>query len=155
VRALLVLGAVAGLSLGMLTLLLAALAVYLDRPDAVAVYGVASLALVGFAMWLVRRDRQARRARGELPPSRVPRQPIRLPIVSTLVAFVLWYALAVAVMRVVDGGFYFFDYGVVAPFAAFMLTTLTFAGRHIAFRLTAEEAEHSTDPAASDRQRPR
>jgi hypothetical protein len=44
-------------------------------------------------------------------------------------------------MRVIDGAFYFFDYAVVAPFASFMLTVLTFAGRHIAFRLTAEEAE--------------
>jgi predicted Co/Zn/Cd cation transporter (cation efflux family) len=141
VKALVVVGSVLGLSLGMLALLLAALAIYLDRPDAVAAYGIASLVLIGIAVSLLRRDRRERRARGELPPARVPRQPIRMPIASTLVAFALWYALAVAVMRVVDGAFYFFDYAVVAPFAAFMLTVLTFAGRHIAFRLTAEEAD--------------
>ena len=125
----------------MLALLLAAFAIYLDRWDAVAVYGVASLALIGFATWLLRRDRQERRARGELPPTRVPRQPIRMPIGSTLLAFAAWYVLAVTVMRVVDGAFYFFDYAVVAPFASFMLTVLTFAGRHIAFRVMAEEAD--------------
>jgi hypothetical protein len=136
-----VLGSVLGLSLGMLALLLAAFAIYLDRWDAVAVYGVASVLLIGFATWLLRRDRRQRRARGELLPTRVPRQPIRMPLGSTAVAFLAWYVLAVSVMRVVDGAFYFFDYAVVAPFAAFMLTVLTFAGRHIAFRLTAEEAD--------------
>ena len=136
-----VLGSVLGLSLGILALLLAAFAIYLDRWDAVAVYGVASVLLIGFATWLLRRDRRQRRARGELLPARVPRQPIRMPLGSTAVAFLAWYVLAVSVMRVVDGAFYFFDYAVVAPFAAFMLTVLTFAGRHIAFRLTAEEAD--------------
>ncbi|OLC54259.1 MAG: hypothetical protein AUH85_12170 [Chloroflexi bacterium 13_1_40CM_4_68_4] len=140
-RAFVVIGSVAGLSLGTLALLLAALAIYLDRWDAVAAYGAASLILIGIATWLVRRDRRERRARGELPATRVPRQPIRMPLASTAVAFVAWYALAVAVMRIVDGGFYFFDDAAVAPFASFMLTVLTFAGRHIAFRLTAEEAD--------------
>ncbi|HYY54884.1 MAG TPA: hypothetical protein VFA01_05845 [Candidatus Dormibacteraeota bacterium] len=140
-RALVVIGSVLGLSLGTLALLLAALSIYLDRWDAVAVYAVASVLLVGFAVWLLRRDRRERRARGELPATRVPRQPIRMPIVSTLLTFLAWYAVAVGVMRVIDGGLYFFDYAVVAPFASFMLTVLTFAGRHIAFRLTAEEDE--------------
>jgi len=140
-KALVVVGSVVGLSLGTLALLLAALAIYLDRWDAVAVYGVATVILIGFATWLLRRDRRERRARGELPATRVPRQPIRMPLASTAVAFVAWYALAAALMRLLDGGFYFFDYAVVAPFASFMLTVLTFAGRHIAFRLTAEEAD--------------
>ena len=140
-KAFVVLGSVLGLSLGVLALLLAALSIYLNRLDAVAVYGAASLVLIGFATSLLRADRRARRARGELPAARVPRQPIRMPLASTVLAFVAWYALAVTVMRVLDGGFYFFDYAVVAPFASFMLTVLTFAGRHIAFRLTAEEAD--------------
>ena len=140
-KTLVVVGSVLGLSLGVLALLLAALAIYFDRWDAVVVYGLASVALIAFATWLLRRDRRARRERGELPAARVPRQPIRMPLGSALAAFVAWYALAVVVMRGVDGGFYFFDYAVVAPFASFMLTVLTFAGRHIAFRLTAEEVD--------------
>jgi hypothetical protein len=139
-RALVIVGSVVGLSLGMLALLLAALALYLDRLDAVAAYGVASLVLLGIAVGLLRRDRRERRARGALMPTGVPRQPIRMPLASTVAAFAAWYALAVGIMRMLDGAFYFFDYAVVAPFAAFMLTVLTFAGRHIAFRLTAEEA---------------
>ena len=140
-RAFVVVGSTLGLAIGTFTLLVAVFAIYLDRWDAVAAYAVATVLFIGFATWLLRRDRRERRARGELATTRVPRAPIRMPLLSTLVAFAAWYGLAVLVMRMVDGAFYFFDYAVVAPFAAFMLTVFTFAGRHIAFRLTAEEAD--------------
>lgn len=140
-RALTVLGSTAGLALGTLALLLAAFAIYLDRWDAVAFYAVVTLACYALVAWVLRRDRRARRERGELPPSRPAREPIRMPLRGTLLAFAAWYALAVLVMAFLDRGLFFFDYAVVAPFAAFMLTVFTFAGRHIAFRLTAEEGE--------------
>ena len=139
-RAFTILGSTFGLGIGTLALLLAALSIYLDRWDSVALYGAATFACLAFVAWVLRRDRRARRERGELPAARVPRQPIRMPLLGTAVTFVLWYVLAVAVMGALDRGLFFFDYAVVAPFAAFMLTVLTFAGRHIAFRLTAEEA---------------
>lgn len=140
-RAFTILGSTLGLTLGTLALLLAALAIYLDRWDGVAFYGAITLGCYAFVGWVLRRDRRARRLRGELPPTRVPRQPIGMPLRGTILAFVAWYVLAVAAMAFVDRGLYFFDYAVVAPFAAFMLTVFTFAGRHIAFRLTAEEVE--------------
>ena len=136
-----VLGSSVALALGTLALLLAALSIYLSRWDALLVYTLASLALFAFVGWLLRRDRRARRERGDLPPVRVPRQPIRLPVRDAALALVGWWGLAATVMAVIDGGAYFFDYAIVAPFAGFMLTVFTFAGRHLAFRLTAEEGE--------------
>ncbi len=140
-RGVVLLGSSIGLALGTLALLLAALSIYLSRWDALLFYAVATLALFALVSWLLRRDRRARRERGELPPARAPRQPIRLPLRDTALAFLAWWALAALLIAFVDGGVFFFDYAVVAPFAAFMLTVFTFAGRHIAFRLTAEEAE--------------
>ncbi len=136
-----VLGSSVGLALGTLALLLAAFSIYLSRWDALAFYAIVSVALFAVVGWLLRHDRRARRERGELPQGRVPRRPIRLPLRGTALTFIACWALAAVLMAAVDDGVYFFDYAVVAPFAAFMLTVITFAGRHIAFRLTAEEAQ--------------
>lgn len=148
-RATVVVGSTVGISVGTLALLLAALSISLDRWDGVAFYSIVTVACFWLATWLLRRDRRERRARGGLPATRAPRQPIQMPLRGTVIAFIVWYALAVFVMRVVDGGFFFFDYAVVAPFASFMLTVLTFAGRHIAFRLTAEEADDTDERRTS------
>lgn len=151
-RALTILGTTLGVSLGVLALLLAALSIYFSRWDGILFYTIVSLLAFALATWLFRRERRGRRAREALLPTelrparRVPRQPIRLPLRATLLAFALWYAAAVAVMYLVGGGLYFFDLALIAPFAAFMLTVLTFAGRHIAFRLTAEEADAAARP---------
>lgn len=139
-------GAVAFSAVAMLALLLGLAAAALGRPDRLVAY-LAVAVVCAFAVgWLMRRDvRRRRAAEALLPPERqparrVPRSPISFPLRETAVAFAVWYAVVLAVDRVVTGTTTFFTLAAVAPFAAFMLTALTVAGRHMAFRMTAEEA---------------
>ena len=126
-----------------LMLLLAIAAFSLGALDRVAVYLVIGvLAAFGVA----RTMRYERRKTGggmppgaAGPPRRTPRRPITFRVRETALTFAFWYAAAAAVDRVVTGSTDFFTLAAIAPFAAFMLTTLTIAGRHMAFRLTAEE----------------
>lgn len=136
-RALVVIGTSFGLGIAVLALLLAALSLALGRPDALALYGTLSIAAFALTTWLLRRDRR----RGQPRERAVARQPIRLPVRASLLTFAAWYALAAAASALVNGRLGWFDLAAIAPFAAVMLTVLTFAGRHIAFRLTAEENE--------------
>ena len=75
------------------------------------------------------------------PVRRVPRRPISFPLVESVLTFAAWYVAAVVVDRLVNGTTTVFTLAVIAPFAAFMLATITIAGRHMAFRLTAEDSE--------------
>ena len=147
--------ALSGIS--MLALLLAAAALAFGRYDGVAFY----LALVVLSAYVVavlwRRERAARRA-GEalLPPDRrparrTPRRPISFPLLESLITFLAWYAGAVVVDRIVTGTTTVFTLAAIAPFAAFMLSTITIAGRHMAFRLTAEESDEEARPAGRSR----
>jgi hypothetical protein len=138
-------GAVVFAAIAMLALLLGLAAVALGRPERVAGYlavAVGSSVVVGV---LMRREMRRRRAAeallapGRRPERRVPRRPISFPIRESAITFALWYAVAVAIDRVVTGATSAFTLAAIAPFAAFMLTALTIAGRHMAFRLTAEE----------------
>lgn len=105
---------------------------------------VASAAIVGV---LMRRDIRRRRAEeATLPPDqrprrRTPRSPITFAVRETSLAFAFWYAATVLIERLLSGATTVFTIVAIAPFAAFMLTTITIAGRHMAFRLTAEEDE--------------
>ncbi|MGH2499877.1 MAG: hypothetical protein ACRDF0_07295, partial [Candidatus Limnocylindria bacterium] len=74
-------------------------------------------------------------------PRRVPRRPITFPLLESALVFGAYYAAAVAVDRLVTGTTSAFTLAAVAPLAAFILAVLTIAGRHMAFRLTAEEDE--------------
>lgn len=134
-------------ALAMLGLLLTAAALSFGRADAVAFYlglTVASAAIVGV---LMRRDVRRRRAEeATLPPEerprrRTPRSPITFPVRETSLTFAFWYAATVLIERLLSGATTVFTIVAIAPFAAFMLTTITIAGRHMAFRLTAEEDE--------------
>jgi hypothetical protein len=130
-------------AVAMLSLLLAAASLSFGRADGVAFYlilTVASSAVVGV---LMRRDVRRRRAAGELPPRRVPRRPITFPLRETAITFAFWYAVAAIVDLVVTGTLNVFTLVAIAPFAAFMLATITIAGRHMAFRMTAEEDERT------------
>ncbi len=109
---------------------------------------VVEVVLLAVSVWYVagvmRADRRARLA-GEalLPPERrparrEPRRPITFALRETLVTFAVWFvlvfafdALALGLDPIVNAG--------VAVFAGFMLATLTVTGRHMMFRLTAEE----------------
>ncbi len=140
-------GAVVCTAVAMLSLLLGLAALALGRPDRMAVYLVVTVVSVGSVAALMRRDLRRRRAEeAALPPDRrpqrrVPRQPITFPLRETALTFAFWYGAVLVIERVVSGATSAFALAAIAPFAAFMLTTLTIAGRHMAFRLTAEESE--------------
>jgi hypothetical protein len=68
----------------------------------------------------------------------VPRRAITFQVRETLVAFLVWFVLVVAFNAFVVGLGPVPNVGI-AAFAAFMLATLTITGRHMMFRLTAEE----------------
>jgi hypothetical protein len=129
----------------MLGLLVAIAAAARGLPERAPVYLAIAVAAAFVVAVLMRRDVRRRRAEEALlpterrPPRRTPRQPIRFPIGETLVTFAIWYAVAIAVDRAIGGTTSFLLVAAIAPFAAFILTTLTIAGRHMAFRLTAEE----------------
>jgi hypothetical protein len=139
-------GAILFAALAMLALLLGLAAAAQDRLDrtlAYVAFAASSAFIVGV---LMRRDvRRRRAAEALLPPEqrphrRVPRRPISFPLRESAVTFAVWYAVAIGVDRIVTGTTTTFTLAAVAPFAAFMLTALTVAGRHMAFRITAEEA---------------
>jgi Ca2+/Na+ antiporter len=102
------------------------------------------VACVGYVARVMRADRRRRReAEALLPPERrperrVPRRAITFQLRETLFAFVVWFALVAAFNAFVVGLGPVPNVGI-AIFAAFMLATLTVTGRHMMFRLTAEE----------------
>jgi hypothetical protein len=102
------------------------------------------VACVGYVARVMRADRRRRReAEALLPPERrperrVPRRPITFQLRETGFAFVVWFALVAAFNAFIVGLGPLPNVGI-AIFAAFMLATLTVTGRHMMFRLTAEE----------------
>jgi hypothetical protein len=141
-RAWIVIATSVGLGLAMLSLLLAALSIAVSRPDGVVLYGALAVASGFLVFWLMKRERRGRRSVSvERRPGRAP---IRLPVRAAGLTFLGWYAATLAVEYAVNGRLLWIDVAAIAPFAAFMLTVLTFAGRHIAFRLTAEERNEGT-----------
>ncbi len=134
-------------AVSMLGLLLAVASLAFGRLDGVVFY-VAVMVLTAVSVASLWGDERAlrRAAEAALPPERrparrIPRKPITFPLVESVLTFAFWYAVAVAVDRVVTGETSAFTLAAIAPFAAFMLATITIAGRHMAFRLTAEEDE--------------
>jgi hypothetical protein len=102
------------------------------------------VACVGYVARVMRSDRRRRReAEAALPlerrpERRVPRRPITFQVRETLLAFLVWFVLVVAFNAFVVGLGPVPNVGI-AVFAAFMLATLTITGRHMMFRITAEE----------------
>jgi hypothetical protein len=128
-----------GLGVAMLSLLLAALSIAVNRPDGVALYGLLCAAAAFGVFWLLRYERRRKQAGTTERTAGRRRGPIRLPLRAGALTFFAWYAAALALEYAVNGRLFWFDVVAIAPFAAFMLTVFTFAGRHIAFRLTGEE----------------
>ena len=105
-------------------------------------------ALLVVCVWYVARvmrsDRRARLAReASLPPERrparrEPRRPITFQVRETLITFAIWFAIIFAFGAVALAMHPLVNLGV-SLFAAFMLATLTVTGRHMMFRITAEE----------------
>ena len=135
-------------AVAMLGFLLAIASLSLGRLDGLAFYTVVVILCVAVVTRLWRRERALRRAdEALLPPEqrplrRRPRQPITFPLIESVLTFAAWYAAAVLVDRLVTGTTTIFTLAAIAPFAAFMLATITIAGRHMAFRLTAEDTEN-------------
>jgi amino acid transporter len=102
------------------------------------------VACIGYVARVMRADRRRRReAEAALPPERrperrVPRRPITFQVRETVVAFLIWFVLVIGFNALVVGLGPIPNVGI-AVFAAFMLATLTVTGRHMMFRLTAEE----------------
>ena len=127
-----------------LMLLLIPVSITLGRYLNVAGEVLVLVACVGYVARVMRADRRRRReAEALLPPDRrparrEPRRPITFQLRETLVAFGAWFVLVMAFNAFVVGLGPVPNVGI-AAFAAFMLATLTVTGRHMMFRLTADE----------------
>ena len=130
--------------LAVLSLLLIPVSIVVGHPLNVVGEVVVLGASVFYIARVMREDRRRRReAEAALPPERrparrTPRRPITFQIRETLVAFLIWSvlvaffnALVLQIGPLANAG--------ISVFAGFMLATLTVTGRHMMFRLTAEE----------------
>ena len=132
------------------TVVLIAAFLFIPLSLVTAQYGniVGELAIVAVTLWYItrvmRHDRRERKAaEALLPPEqqpvrRSPRRPITFQLRETLVAIAVWFVLVAAFNAFVLGLGLFANIGI-AVFAAFMLATITVTGRHMMFRLTAED----------------
>jgi len=121
---------------------------------------VVEAALLVVCVWWVARVMRADRRRrlaaeSALPPERrparrQPRRPITFQLRETVVTFAIWATLIFAFDAIALAMDPFVNAGVSA-FAGFMLATLTVTGRHMMFRLTAEEAEDRAATGSSGR----
>ncbi|HKW78972.1 MAG TPA: hypothetical protein VJQ09_07710 [Candidatus Limnocylindria bacterium] len=129
-----------------LSLLFIPLSIQVGHPLNVALEVILLVASVWFVARVMRADRKARLAReASLPPERrpqrrQPRRPITFQLRETALTFAVWAAVVFAFDAVAIGMEPIVNAGVTV-FAAFMLATLTVTGRHMMFRLTAEEDE--------------
>ena len=130
--------------IAVLALLLIPVSIALGRYANVLGEVIVLIACVGYVARVMRADRRRRReAEAQLPPERrperrVPRRPITFQVRETLFAFLVWFVLVGAFNAFVVGLGPVPNVGI-AIFAAFMLATLTITGRHMMFRLTAED----------------
>ena len=143
-RGLTILFATLAAVVAVLALLLIPVSIALGRYANVLGEFLVLVGCVGYVARVMRADRRRRReAEALLPPERrpgrrVPRRPITFQLRETLFAFLVWFVLVAAFNAVVVGLGPVPNVGI-AIFAAFMLATLTVTGRHMMFRLTAEE----------------
>ena len=113
---------------------------------------VVEAALLVVCVWWVARvmradHRRRLAAESALPPERrparrEPRRPITFQLRETLATFAIWAVLIFGFDAIGLGMDPYVNAGV-AAFAGFMLATLTVTGRHMMFRLTAEEDDQS------------
>jgi hypothetical protein len=145
-RALTIAAAVVATIVAVGALLFIPLSLAVGHPQNAIVEAVLLVVCVWYVARVMRADRRARLAReATLPPERrparrEPRRPITFQLRETLVTFAIWlvivYAFGALWLQMdpyVNAG--------VSLFAAFMLATLTVTGRHMMFRLTAEDEE--------------
>jgi hypothetical protein len=125
-------------------LLFIPLSIAVGKPQNALIEAALLVVCVWFVARVMRADRRARIAREAAlpverrPQRRQPRRPITFQLKETLVTFAVWFALIFAFNALALGLDPFVNAGV-SVFAGFMLATLTVTGRHMMFRLTAEE----------------
>jgi Ca2+/Na+ antiporter len=138
--------AVVATIVAVLALLFIPLSIAVGHPQNAIVELALLVACVWYVARVMRADRRARLAReATLPPERRPqrRQPrraITFQLRETIVTFAIWFALIFGFDALILEMDAFANAGV-SLFAGFMLATLTVTGRHMMFRLTAEEEE--------------
>jgi len=127
-------------------LLFIPLSIAVGKPQNALVEAALLVVCVWFVARVMRADRRARLAREATlplerrPQRRAPRRPITFQLKETLITFGVWCALIFTFNALALGLDPFVNAGVTV-FAGFMLATLTVTGRHMMFRLTAEEDE--------------
>lgn len=143
-RGLTIAASVAATIVAVLALLFIPLSIAVGNYRNVPVEVVLLVVCVWYVARVMRADRRARLAReASMPPERrpqrrQPRRPITFQLRETLVTFAIWFAIIFVFNAAVIGMDALVNAGV-AVFAGFMLATLTVTGRHMMFRLTAEE----------------
>ena len=143
-RGLTIAASVAATIVAVLALLFIPLSIAVGNYRNVPVEIVLLVVCVWYVARVMRADRRARIAReAALPPERrpqrrQPRRPITFQVRETLVTFAIWFAIIVVFNAYALALDPFVNAGV-SIFAGFMLATLTVTGRHMMFRLTAEE----------------
>ena len=145
-RAATIAGAVVATIVAVAALLFIPLSIAVGHPRGAIVEAALLVVCVWYVARVMRADRRARLAReASLPPAqrparREPRRPITFQLRETLITFAIWFAIIFAFDALALEMDAFVNAGV-ALFAAFMLATLTVTGRHMMFRLTAEDEE--------------
>jgi hypothetical protein len=138
------------------SLLLIPLSLVVGHPQNAVVEAVLLVISVWYVARVMRADRRSRiAAEAALPPERrpqkrQPRQPITFQLRETLITFLVWAVVVFGFDALALGMDPLVNLGVTA-FAAFMLATLTVSGRHMMFRLTADENSTSGVEAATRR----
>jgi hypothetical protein len=147
-RALVIGSATLATIVAVVALLFIPLSIAVGHPLNAVAEAVLLVACVWWVARVMRADRRRRlAAEAALPPERrparrQPRRPITFQLRETLVTFAIWASLIFAFDAMAIGMDPFVNAGV-AAFAGFMLATLTVTGRHMMFRLTAEEDEQA------------
>jgi hypothetical protein len=140
--------AVVATIVGVGALLFIPLSIAVGHPQNAVVEAALLVVCVWYVARVMRADRRRRlAAEATLPPERrpqrrQPRRPITFQLRETAVTFAIWFAIIFAFNAVALGLDPFVNAGV-ALFAGFMLATLTVTGRHMMFRLTAEEDDET------------
>lgn len=125
-------------------LLFIPLSIAVGHPQSVVVEAIILVICVWYVARVMRADRRRRLAAEKALPAerrperRQPRQPITFQLRETALTFAIWFAIIFAFDAIALRMDVFVNVGV-AIFAGFMLATLTVTGRHMMFRLTAEE----------------
>ncbi len=127
-------------------LLFIPLSIAVGHPLSAVLEGLVLAVCVWWVARVMRADRRRRLAveaalpADRRPQRRQPRRPITFQLRETAITFAIWATGIFAFDALALGMDAFVNVGVSA-FAGFMLATLTVTGRHMMFRITAEEED--------------